>query len=163
MAYVLDTRFFVIIREYYQDVFPSFWKNMDTAAASGEISSVREVLREIERYGGLRGYMDDEWVPIHRGMFTEASPEEAAAVRDILAVREFDNLITQKAKRKGSPVADPFVIAKAMVAGDTVVTRELSTQQRNNSTVPHIPDVCAHFGVPCITPMDFMRAKGWEF
>ena len=72
MAYVLDTGFFAVIREYYPDVFPSFWRKMDAVAASGEISSVEQVLDELGLYKGQRGYLD-QWVGVHREMFTDAA------------------------------------------------------------------------------------------
>ena len=162
MAYVLDTGFFAVIREYYPDVFPSFWRNMDAVAANGEISSVEQVLDELGLYKGQRGYLD-QWVGAHREMCTDASRREAEAAVEILAIPQFRSLITQKEAQRGNPVADPFVIAKAMVAGGTVVTRELSAQKRKDPANAHIPDVCQHFNIDCITPMDFMRAKGWEF
>ncbi len=54
--------------------------------------------------------------------------------------------------------ADPFVIAKAAVAERTVVTME----QRQPNAVK-IPNICEHFGIPCMTLEDFMETEDWEF
>ena len=165
MRYVLDTGFFRAIKEYYPKVFLSFWQNMGKAAASGRISSVQEVLRELDSYRGHRVHMD-EWVDAHKHIFTAPSPREAAAVRRILAVPRFDHLVKGKAMREGKPVADPFVIAKALVTGGAVVSNELPGKVPENqkfSQHPHIPDVCRHFDIPWLTPAEFMEQEGWKF
>lgn len=165
MRYVADTGFFIAIKEYYPEVFLSFWENMDKAAASGKLSSVREVRRELESYRGHRVHMD-EWVNARKRIFTEPSPQEAIAVSKILAVPRFDHLIKGKEMRAGKPVADPFVIAKARVMGGAVITTELPGKVGENQTStrhPHIPDVCKHFDIPCLTPAEFMEREGWKF
>ena len=54
--------------------------------------------------------------------------------------------------------ADPYVIALAQVHEWTVVTGEKAT---GNANKPHIPDVCAGFGVPFIAGADLIDAEGW--
>jgi Domain of unknown function (DUF4411) len=59
---------------------------------------------------------------------------------------------------KGGRNADPFIIAKAAVTQCTVVTME---QFRPNAV--KIPNICGHFGIPCMTLENFMESEGWEF
>jgi hypothetical protein len=52
---------------------------------------------------------------------------------------------------------DPFLIAHALVGGHTVVTVEVSSPRKQRAN-RKVPDVCAQFGVPCITPFALNRA-----
>lgn len=157
--YVLDTGFFVTSRAYYPGNFPSFWKKMEKAVSYGTISSVKEVMKELKRYEGDQEHLLD-WIKIHKQIFTNPSPEEQKKTRQILAVPEFQGLVAKKNRIKGSPAADPFIIAKAWNSGAIVVTKE-KLAPRNKT--PRIPDVCKHFGVQCITPEAFMENEGWTF
>jgi hypothetical protein len=51
--------------------------------------------------------------------------------------------------------ADPWIIAHAIADGGTVVSQE--TDKRPNANRVRIPDVCQHFGVPCIKVWDMLR------
>ncbi|MFY9611452.1 MAG: DUF4411 family protein [Blastocatellia bacterium] len=66
--------------------------------------------------------------------------------------------MSQKALLKGTPVADPFVIAAAAVRGGTVVTQE---QPKPNAA--KIPNVCDHFGVAWTDLEGFMNQQNWTF
>jgi hypothetical protein len=61
---------------------------------------------------------------------------------------------TDKAHFADSSVADPFLVAKALKDGYTVVTYELSA---NGGRKIKIPDVCDYFGVSCITINEALR------
>jgi Domain of unknown function (DUF4411) len=54
--------------------------------------------------------------------------------------------------------ADAFVIAHAMESGGTVVTFE--SDQHPDSQKIRIPDVCAHFSVPCINLKQLLVTLG---
>ena len=161
MRYVLDTGFFVHCRVYYPSVFPHFWEKMEDAVTNGTISSVKEVRNEIERYGGSQDELLD-WIKTHKTIFSEPSPGEQDRVREILAVPNFQTLVSKKNTYTGHPVADPFVIAKAWSIGGTVVTNEVSGSAKTTPKIK-IPDVCSHFSVPCINPEKFMAQEKWRF
>ena len=60
------------------------------------------------------------------------------------------------ARHLSGPVG--FVIARAVVEKRIVVTTELMK--------PHavkIPNICAHFGVGCMSLAEFMDAENWTF
>jgi hypothetical protein len=67
-------------------------------------------------------------------------------------------LIGAKQVLRGTPVADPFVIARAAVLGGTVVSEESFKPNAQK-----IPNVCQHFGIPCIKLGDFLRTQRWTF
>ncbi len=163
--YVIDSRLFIISRDYYPGTFPSFWEKMDEMIANKTISSVQEVYEELERYGGEQKHLLT-WIQNNKKIFTQPTPEEQQKVRDIFEIRKFQQLISKKNQLMGWPGADPFIIAKASVIGGAVVTGELPIKRNRAGKIqgkPKIPDVCAHFGIPCITPKKFMEEQNWQF
>ena len=156
MAYVFDNSpLSTLFRNYYRRRFPSLWQRFDDLAANGDIVSTREVHREIED-GAVESLR--EWAAQNGDLFTVPNPEEGAFVARIYAVQHFQQNIERQKMLKGGRNADPFVIAKAAVTERTVVTME---QQQLNAV--KIPNICDHFGVPCMTLEDFMETEGWEF
>ncbi len=93
-----------------------------------------------------------------QALFAMPTAAEGAFVARIYGVAHFQQNIEQQKLLKGGRNADPFVIAKAAVEGHTVVTME---QFRANAA--KIPNICRHFGVPCLSLEEFFEAEGWEF
>ena len=83
---------------------------------------------------------------------------ELQFVAQIFQIKHFQSLIGEQQRLKGTPVADPFVIACAKIKGGTVVTEEQLKPQ-----AAKIPNVCAHFNVPCIDLEKFMQQQAWAF
>ena len=166
MHYVLDTGFFIVTRDYYPDTFPTFWEKMDNAVSSNLISSVSEVKKELEKYGGEQEHLMS-WTTEHKNIFTKPSIAEQEQVRNIFQIQDFQNLMEKRTIFMGGPFADPFVIAKAMMMEDgVVVTREEHAKRDKNKKIqgsPKIPDVCQYFEVKCILPREFMRREQWSF
>lgn len=155
MIYVFDTNSFSELNAYYPDIFKIFWSRFDAMVADGDVISTREVRAELER-SGLEHVLG--WAKANRQVFTTPGARETAFVGQIFAVRHFQALIGQKAQQRGTPVADPFVIACAHARSGTVVT-----QEKLKPNAAKIPNVCQHFNVPCVDLEGFMRAQGWSF
>ena len=79
-------------------------------------------------------------------------------VGDIFSVQHFQMLVNKKARLKGLPCADPFIIARAKVINGCVVTEEKRTPN-----AAKIPNVCEHFGVEYTNLQGFMKKEGWTF
>ena len=47
MIYVFDANSFSEMSPYFPDIFPTFWARFEEALEAGEITSTREVLREL--------------------------------------------------------------------------------------------------------------------
>jgi hypothetical protein len=155
--YVFDNNSLRILCEsYYPDRFPSLWEKFNTLISEGSATSVREILREIERWSPGRRLV--RWAKDHKEFFPAPTPEELDFVGRIFAVRHFQGLLRKKAILEGLPVADPFIIARAKISGGIVVTQE---QFKENA--PQIPNVCQHFGVPYLDLEGFMEGEGWQF
>lgn len=156
MLYVFDTSSFIVVGHYFPNRFPSFWERFDKAVADGEIVSTREVDLELDREC-TRLHLR-EWLTKHHELFTIPTSAETNFVAKIFAIAHFRQLVAQKQRLKGSPVADPFVIACASVRNGCVVTEEMT-----KGNAAKIPNVCKHFSVPCINIEGFMEAEKWRF
>lgn len=156
MIYVFDTSSLVVLKNFYPNNFPSFWQAWDDLVENHVATSVREVRNELEN----RDTPDfiQEWVKDHKTMFEIPGPDALMFLPQIFAVKHFQMLIPQNAQLRGTPVADPFVIAAAKAKGGAVVTEE-----RLKPNAAKIPNVCEHFQIPCINLAGFMRQQGWRF
>jgi hypothetical protein len=155
VIYVFDTNSFSEMSPYFPDVFPAFWLRFEQAVAAGEITSTREVLRELS--DGPENHVLD-WCNRNKAIFATPNALETGFIPRIFAVPHFLQLIGQKQTLRGTPVADPFIIARAAALKGTVVSEESPKPGK-----PNIPAVCHHFGIPCIKLGAFMRAKAWTF
>jgi len=155
MIYVFDTNSLSELNAYYPHIFKAFWTQFDAMVASGDVISTREVRPEVERSG-----KDNivAWIKAHASVFTMPTGPETAFVAQIFAIPHFQALIGQKALLRGTPVAYPFLSACAHVRSGTVVT-----QEKLKPNAAKIPNVCAHFQIPCIDLEGFMRAQNWSF
>lgn len=95
----------------------------------------------------------------HRELFLTPTIEELNFVTAIFKVTHFQALIRQKERLQGKPVADPFVIAKASATADGCVV----TQEAKKANAAKIPNVCEHFGIPCLNLEAFMENEKWRF
>jgi len=156
MGYVFDTSSFIVLGHYFPERFPSFWEKFDAAVSQGVVASVREVHRELSTHLA-RPHLAD-WVKKNRSIFSAPSSEEMAFVGQIFAVAHFQYLVGEKERLKGTPVADPFVVACASVRSACVVTEEAKKEN-----AAKIPNVCEHFGITWTNLEGFMALEGWEF
>jgi hypothetical protein len=152
MGHCFDTSAFLQCwaRYYPVDVFPGLWEKLSYSAAVGQILAPEEVRDEIaKKEDGLYA-----WVKDRPHIFVPLDTDIQDAVRVILAEHRY--LVKNTAQRNA---ADPWVIAVAKVRGLTVVTEE-----RGGTTAkPRIPSVCEALGVPCISVVEYIREKGWQF
>jgi hypothetical protein len=155
MIYVFDANSFSEMSPFLPDIFPAFWAKFDAAVAVGDVTSTREVLRELN--DGPQNHVLD-WCNANKSLFAIPDATETSFIPKIFAVPHFQQLIGEKQRLRGTPVADPFIIARAASLGGTVVSEE---SPRPNK--PNIPAVCSHFRIPCIKLGDFMRSNGWSF
>lgn len=156
MTYVFDTNAFTtLFRNYYKSRFPSLWNKFDLLVESGEITSTREVRREIESSNILPML---EWAKKNRSVFPSPNASEGLFVKEIFAVRHFQQIIEKRKLYKGGNNADPFIIARAASLDGCVVT--LEGKPKNGAK---IPNVCEHFNINCISLESFMENEGWRF
>jgi len=159
MIYVFDTSSLSKLKHFFPGVFKSVWTGLDGLVQSGDLISTREVWNEIVERGEVDPHTN-QWLKSRKQIFTTPTPDELRFVAQIFRVPHFQSLIGEKQRLKGTPVADPFVIACAKIRKGTVVTEE-----RFKPNAAKIPNVCQHasVGVPCIDLEEFMQKQGWSF
>jgi hypothetical protein len=156
VIYVFDTSSLSELKHFYPVIFKSIWTELNMLVQKKGIISTKEVWNELQR--GNPDQHTNTWLKSNKELFTTPSVEELQFVAQILTIPHFQNLIGQKQRLKGDPVADPFVIACARIRNGTVVTEE---QYKPNAA--KIPNVCQHFGLPCIDLKTFMQHQKWSF
>ena len=129
---------------------------MDILIQHQSLISTREVWNELERQNVSADVL--AWAKHNKQIFTTPTAVELQFVAHIFQIKHFQSLIGEQQRLKGTPVADPFIIACAKIKGGTVVTEELL-----KPTAAKIPNVCQHFNVPCINLEGFMHQQGWAF
>lgn len=123
MIYVLDTTSISVMQNYYSDSFPSFWTKMDKTVSLGEVVSVREVFNELDRWSGVPQNLET-WVKKNKSLFAKPTAAELTFVKNIFSVKHFEQLVSAENRLKGTPSADPFIIAAAKVRNGCVITEE---------------------------------------
>ncbi len=154
MSYCIDTSAIITAwnKNYPIDVFPTLWSNLDNLIDTGKMCAPDEVLKELEK-------KDDEvlkWAKRNNKMFSSLEEDIQKIASEILI--QFPNLIDENSTSPS--FADPFIIALAKYKGITVVTEEKFT---TSPTRVKIPNVCAHFSVPCINLLDMVKELRWRF
>jgi hypothetical protein len=146
----------MVLENYYPDRFPTFWKHLTALADANRLQSVSEVWKELDHQNTREFLLD--WAKARQRLFSTPAPPESTFVAGIFAVTRFQALVKPKHRLKGSPVADPWVIARAAHLGATVVTEEST-----DLNLVRIPAVCAHFNVPCMNVEGLMAKEGWRY
>lgn len=156
MIYVFDTSSIRSLQHFYPSVFKTIWDGLDGLVQQQHLISTREVWNELGRQNVSADVL--AWAKQNKRIFATPNAAELQFVAQIFQITHFQNLIGEQQRLKGTPVADPFVIACAKIKGGKVVTEE---QLKPNAA--KIPNVCAHFNVPCIDLERFMQQQGWAF
>lgn len=156
MIYVFDTSSFRVFEHYFPERFLSFWARLDEYVSQEKIISTKEVLNELENQG-IKEFLN-EWMHKHKQIFLIPSSDERQFVKEIFNISHFQQLVSEKNRLKGNPVADPFVISLAKVKKACVVTEE--TKKKNSS---RIPNVCEYFDIDCTNLDGFMMKENWSF
>jgi hypothetical protein len=154
--YVFDTSpLSTLFKNYYPKRFPSLWKHFDGLVASNGLVSTREAFREIGDgpVAELR-----QWAESNHALFATPTAAEGAFVVKIYGVQHFHQNLEQQKLLKGGRNADPFIIARAAVEERTVVTMELLKPK-----AAKIPNICNHFGIPCIHSKNSWKLRVGSF
>lgn len=119
-VYVLDTSSIRVFSNYYPSRFPAFWENLSDCVDDGRIISAREVYRELDLQS-TKAHVD-EWAKTNKRIFRQPTKAEMEFVTRIFEIRHFQQLVGERQRTRGGPVADPFVIASAHEREACVIT-----------------------------------------
>lgn len=154
--YVFDTNSFRTLSSFTPTTFPTIWEHIETLVAAGELISIREVRREL-RFQASKEHLAN-WIDAHRSIFHLPSNAECEFVVELMQREQYRNLVKHKNIQKGSPSADPFLIASARIRGAIVVTEEHYIQGG-----ARIPTACVEFDIPYLDLDGFFQAEELQF
>ncbi len=156
MKYVVDTSSFQQLFGCYKRArFPSLWIEFDQLVASGAITSIQHVMREIGQRDKGNGEL--EWAQAHLDLFPRLTENESMFLREIFEMPRFRHVVATDLRDTEAP-ADPYLIARAKTIEGMVITQE---RERGNRV--RIPTICSRFDISCGTLDDLMAAEGWSF
>ncbi len=162
ILYLLDANVIITAKDSYYaiDQVPEFWEWLVHQAEVGNIKMPLETLDEVSP-GSDKNDAFYKW------------RKDKTNVDALLLDEEVDQALVQRVIDEGYAPdltddelvligADPFLLAYALGHSNrTVVTTEASApgKQRQNR---RIPDVCADFGVRCVTTFQMTRELGFK-
>ncbi|RFP10844.1 MULTISPECIES: DUF4411 family protein [unclassified Duganella] len=154
MRYLLDANTFVEAKNRYYNmtVCPAYWEWILQKFGSNDVASISMIGDELKRG-------DDElasWVRCHPALFEAVDDEstQACFVKVVEFVASETHRMKVGAVEDFLSGADPWLIAKAMATGATVVTHE-----RHHADVVKkflIPNVCDVFNVEWMNTFDLL-------
>ncbi len=156
--YVFDTNTLSNIgRFYYESIFRSFWNLFETYVIDGQIVSVRDVKKEIEKKEGIKA-LPKRLEALNRSFFRNPNKEDSVFITRMFQIPQFRNSIKQDKLLSNDPYADPFIIAKAQSLKGTVVTEE-----KHSPNSGKIPTICEYYQICCINLEQFFSKENWTF
>lgn len=153
MKYVLDTNVFLEAdkRYYGLDFCPMFWTWLRKHEKEGNLYSIRSV------YDELKGYGDElaNWVRQHNDYFYSESDEKCQEnFIHIVNLCQSQYDLNHRKNLNFLDSADPWLIARAMTDGSTIVTEE---KYKNEAKKIIIPNLCRELGVEYINTFELLR------
>jgi hypothetical protein len=98
------------------------------------------------------------WASNYPDFFENPTKEEMEFITQIYRVKHFQQNIEKKNLLKGSPIADPFIVAKAKINNAIVVTEEKFREHASK-----IPNICRHFKIEYVDLEGFLIKENWKF
>ncbi|MDB6095411.1 MAG: hypothetical protein JWM32_2973 [Verrucomicrobia bacterium] len=157
MAYILDSNTFIQAKDgfYPFDICPAFWSFVEKEQACGNAFSIRQVGNELCKGNDQLA----KWADLRKHLFLHLDSAANETAKTIIEHVEKSGY-TDSAKAKFLSGADPFLIAYAKTHSHKIVTHEVADKPLVISRIK-IPDVAHVFGVPCVRPIDWLRADGF--
>lgn len=146
-------------RHYRMTVCPGYWDWLKRAHAQGEIASIVSVRNELQRGNDSLAV----WAKDHLALFWDESDDATQAAFATVAqyVASQAHIMKAGALNEFLDGADPWLIAKAMAIGATVVTHEQFKPDVRKKFL--IPNVCQNFNVPYVDTFDLLTQLEAKF
>jgi hypothetical protein len=153
MSYLLDTNVFLEANKRYYglDFCPVFWDWLRKHENEGNLYSIRPVYDELKDYGDNLA----EWVKGYDSFFQPIFDAECQKnFRTIVNLCGSTYDLSHRKNEHFLDSADPWLIAKAMVDGSTVVTEEKFAKEAKKIIIPNL---CRELGVEYIDTFELLR------
>lgn len=160
MIYILDANTFIEAKNrYYQmKVCPGYWDWLLVRCGFNDLCSIDRIAHELSK-----GKDDlSAWAAAHPELFHATTDAGTQGHFGTVA-----NHVTSLTDLKAGAIpdflsgADPWLIARAMHTGATVVTHEVFEPAIRRKV--SIPNVCAYFNVPYMNTFDLLSTLQAEF
>lgn len=149
---------------YPFDIAPTFWTFLESGFKSGLIILLDKVLIEISKGAEMKQWLSGitEYPVIKSG-----DPLIYNKFAEILEYLKNSGHYKESALAEwsGTGVADPWLIAAAIIGGYTIVTFERPNFSlgTNKAKYAKIPDICEQFNVPYINLYEMLRKLKFVF
>lgn len=161
MKHLLDANTFIEAKNRYygMTICPGYWSWLLLQNQAHEVASIVSVKDELTRGKDSLA----EWAKDNPIFFHDISDEKTQEAFGQVA----EAIVAQNDKMKVGALeeflggADPWLIAKAMVTGATVVTHEVRNLEAKRKFI--IPNVCETFGVPYMNTFELLSKLEAQF
>ena len=160
MKYLLDSNTFIQAKNTYYSmvICPGYWEWLLHSNNEHGVVSIDLVQKELEKG------KDDltAWAKNNSHIFMPVSdePTQQAFITVANYVSTLNNL-KEAAKGEFLDGADPWLIAKAIVTGTTIVTHEKLNLESKRKIF--IPNICQYFKVPYIDTFEMLHILEAQF
>lgn len=160
--YLIDSNAFIESKNRYYafDICPGFWDFMIDGFNAGRSFSIRHVYDELI----VGGDELTDWVRerLEKGSFKDCLDDKKvmAAYIQVAEYVQAEYKQNVAAEFLAEAVADPWLVAYAMVHGGCIVTQEVSKPSKRKAS---LVDVCDHFNVHHIGVIEFLRSEKARF
>lgn len=162
MSYLLDSNAFIQSHNiFYQMSFcPGFWEWIDREYQAGRVMSVYPVYEELAEHNRANRDELENWAYDRRDdFFLKVEDEEIQQnFAEVARYVQSQGHLNIKLVEEFLDGADPWLVAKAMTDGSTIVTQEKYVPPE--STKPKIPNVAEYFGVSYCDVFEALNATG---
>lgn len=134
---------------YGADIFQAQWRSIESMIASGRIVAPRQVERELQGHASKRAKVGP-WLRCRGYMFRDVDTDAQLHVAKRI-VNQYPIY-----GRTENFLGDLAVMSLAGALGITVITLEAAVPQ-SGQRHPKIPNVCAEFGIGCLSVSGFFR------
>jgi len=158
--YLLDANTYIEAKNrYYQMSFcPAYWDWLDQQYQSGGLASISSVYDELAKKG------DDlsAWIQHRKDQFHPVSAEDIQ-----IKMSEVAQYVADLPNKSPGNVAqflsgaDPWLVAKASLTGETIVTHEVPVEAHSKKV--KIPNICNHFEVNYINTFELLNELDARF
>jgi hypothetical protein len=160
MKYLLDANTFIEAKNRYYGmvICPAYWQWILKSNDENEVCSIDSVKSELANYGDELS----DWVKDNHHIFHPESDEETQlafqnVVTHVMSMTDMKNGTHEEFLRG----ADPWLIARAMVTGATIVTHEQFKPGIKKKIL--IPNVCKDLGVNYMDTFELLHNLDAEF
>jgi len=164
-TFLIDSNSFMALYRFYYafDLIPSYWGELSKHLESGQIVVMDMVKDEIDKgKDELAQWLDGT---TRLQICQHVTPETVAKYQEVLQHVATCGMYKDSAFQAWAPgyIADPWLIAVALVHGYTIVTEEVKSGGLSKKTPnkgAKIPDVAESFGVKTTNLYNMMRKLG---